>query len=1176
MSRRCLFVFTAALTLAVLAISPLSAQQQAWPIAPDPATETLAPTAWMATVQDLDAVQQIATPAIDRQAVQLEDDVLSEQGLPPRFAIPNSVLITPSTGGTWEAINSDTLLWRLRVTCPGALSINLGFTRYRMPPGGHMFLYAADGSSRTRAFTDADNTEPGEFWSPVVLSDDIIVELTIPQAALGDLQLELGSINHGYRFFGEKLTDAGPKAAGACEIDVICPDGDLWRNEIPAIGVFTLNGSWTCSGSMINNTASNQTPLFLTANHCGVTTSTAGSMVLYWNYYSPACGQHGNGSLTQYQSGSTFKATSASSDFTLVQLNAAPNSLWKVTFAGWDRTDTNTASPVGIHHPDCKEKSISFTTTSTTITTYLSDTSPGDASHLKVTWLPTATNRGVTEPGSSGSPIFDTNHRIRGQLHGGYSACGVSDMRDWYGRVFKSWTGGGTSATRLSDWLDPGNTGATAVDTLNPYAGLVTTPATGLSSSGGAGGPFSPSSTIYTLTNQSTTSINYTVSKVASWVTLSSTGGSLAAGGSTNITVSINSTANTLTVGTYNDTVTFTNTTNHQGDTTRPVTLQVLPALTVTPADGLTSTGSVGGPFSPSSKVYTLQNQSGSSIDYTVGKAAGWVTLSGAGGTLAGGGSTNITVSINSTANSLTVGSYNDTVTFTNTTNHSGDTTRPVNLTVNPLSNDTCANAFVVCPGTYTGTTVGMTLDSGVSVSCDGSSPGADVWYKYTPGSTASATISLCSSTTVWDSVLSIHTGSCPGTTQVACSDDDCSGSGGRHGTITTTLTGGTTYLIRIGGYASSNSGPFTLTITGPACASTDTTPPTPNPMTFATPPAPAGINSISMTASTASDPTTPINYFFHFVSGGTGGADSAWQLGTAYTNTGLTPNTSYTYQVKARDGATPTPNETAYSTPAASTATLIETPTGVSFGTVTNNSIVLNAGGTLTNLTTATSGVYFNSTTAGGNGGLNVWQQTTTDTATGLSPNTSYSFQVKARNQSSVETAYSATAAKVTLANAPTAPALSGATRTTLNLDVNANSNPAATEFAVMCTGSTPADLNWNGKYVSAAGGASATAVWRTEAQWAVTTVAGLQPCTTYTFAAKARNSDLLETAFSPGASLATAGHLGDMDGDGNVDGADIQAFVTCAVSGGSGCACANMSVSAFVNCLLNVGTCP
>ena len=704
---------------------------------------------------------------------------------------------------------------------------------------------------------------------------------------------------------------------------------------------------------------------------------------------------------------------------------------------------------------------------------------------------------------------------------------------------------------------------------------LTVTPSTGLSSSGGVGGPFTPSSTVYTLQNQSSSSINYTVSKTASWVTLSGTGGTLSAGDSTTVTVSIGPDANSLAIGSYSDTVTFTNTSNHVGDTTRSVSLQVLPVMAVTPTDGLASSGPVGGSFSPSSKTYTLQNQSGSSIDYTVSKTASWVTLSSTGGTITANGSTTVSVSINSNANSLAVGSYSDTVTFTNTTNHSGDTTRPVSLIVNPLSNDLCANAAVVCPGTYTGTTVGMALDSGASVSCDGSSPGPDVWYKYTPGSTGNATISLCSSGSTWDSVLSIHSGTCPGTTtnQLNCSDDDCGSTGG-HGTITRSVTGGTTYLIRVGGYASTNTGAFTLTITGPACASADSTPPTPNPMTFATAPAPAGTTSISMTASTATDPTTPINYFFHFVSGGSGGTDSAWQTATAYTDTGLTPNTSYTYQVKARDGAT-TPNETSYST-AASTATLIETPTGVSFGTVTSNSIVLNATATLTNLSTGSSGAYFNSTTTGGNGGINAWVQTTTDTATGLSPNTSYSFQVKARNQNSVETAYSATTAKVTLANVPTAPTLSGATRTTLDLDVNANGNPAATEFAVMCIGSTPTDVSWDGKYLNAAGGASATAVWRTDAQWAVTTIQGLQACTRYVFVVKARNSELLETTFGSSASLATTGQLGDMDGDGVVAGDDIQAYVLCTIPGGQACPCAEMTVSAFVDCLLDAGTCP
>ncbi len=525
---------------------------------------------------DLGKVPVVTVPSLDRAAIAAEDEQRDQEGLPPRFAIPNETLLRPISDGLWEDIGNDLILWRLRITSPGALSLNLGFGGYYMPPGGQLLIYAADDSYSLNPFTDADNADYRELWTPVVLSDDIVVEVTIPRQVQDQLVLELTSINVGYRGFAELAS-----RAGACEIDVICPSADGWRNEIPAIAVYTLNGSWTCSGSMVNNTAQNQTPYFLTANHCGVTSGTASTMVVYWNFYSPTCGQHGGGSLSTYQTGATFRATWSTSDFTLVQLLQSPNPSLGITYAGWDRRDVNASSIVGIHHPNCDEKSISFSPNATFASTYLSDTSPGDGTHLHVLWLPSATNQGVTEPGSSGSPLFDQNHHILGQLHGGYSACGASDMRDWYGRFFRSWTGGGASSSRLSDWLDPGSTGAEYVDTLNPSAtGMQVTPSDGLSSSGNQGGPFTPSSKDYTVHNASTTSINYTVGKTQSWVSLSSAGGALAGGASATVTVSINSFANSLSNGSYSDTVTFTNTTNHQGDTTRPVALQVgVPSL---------------------------------------------------------------------------------------------------------------------------------------------------------------------------------------------------------------------------------------------------------------------------------------------------------------------------------------------------------------------------------------------------------------------------------------------------------------------------------------------------------------------------------------------------------------------------------------------------------------------
>ncbi len=106
------------------------------------------------------------------------------------------------------------------------------------------------------------------------------------------------------------------------------------------------------------------------------------------------------------------------------------------------------------------------------------------------------------------------------------------------------------------------------------------------------------------------------------------------------------------------------------------------PVLAVTPATGLTSIGTIGGPFTPASVAYTISNTGNASMNWTAAKTAAWVTLSSASGTLAAGANTTVTASINTTANSLAVGSYSDTITFTNSTNGTGNTTRAVSLAV--------------------------------------------------------------------------------------------------------------------------------------------------------------------------------------------------------------------------------------------------------------------------------------------------------------------------------------------------------------------------------------------------------------------------------------------------------------------------------------------------------------
>ncbi len=543
-----------------------SAQQSTDPLA-RPTDGVIRPTAEIHATAPLKEVPIMVAEPLDVDALRQEDTEREQLGMAPRFAVPQVVDYQPDSDGLWEWLDAKTLLWRLRLSAPGALSLNLGFTRYFMPAEGRLFVYSADSSEVIGPFTADDNEDHGELWTPILLTDDIIVEVTIPAADMSNLELTIGSFNVGYRGFGELVSDR----SGSCNNDVICSVGDDWRDEIPSVAVISTGGSAFCSGFLVNNTAQDETPYFMTAYHCGINSSNDASLVTYWNFESPTCGQQGGGSMSQYNTGSTLRATYSTSDFTLVELDDALNPNYNLTFAGWDRTSSNPTSAVGIHHPSCDEKSISFEDDACTTTDYLGTSTPGDGTHIRVIdW-----DDGTTEGGSSGSPLFNQNHHVVGQLHGGYAACG-NDSSDWYGRFSVSWTGGGSSSSRLSDWLDPISSGATTLDTLVPGAsGISVTPSAGLDSAGDPGGPFTPASKQYVITNDGSSGINYAVTKSQSWITVSPASGYLTGGNDVTVTVSINSNANSLSIGDYSDTVYFTNTTDHTGDTQREVTLQV-------------------------------------------------------------------------------------------------------------------------------------------------------------------------------------------------------------------------------------------------------------------------------------------------------------------------------------------------------------------------------------------------------------------------------------------------------------------------------------------------------------------------------------------------------------------------------------------------------------------------
>lgn len=411
------------------------------------------------TTIPLSEVERIVMPELDNAALLAAEMERRAPGIAPKFAKNLEVNITPFTDGTWETLPNGIAVWRLRIYSKDAKSLNLGFTKYAMPPGGKMILYSADYQRVMGPFTPADNEEHEQLWTPILKGDDLVVEVQLPEENKPALRLELKYVNHDFLGFGQILS-------GSCNLDVICGTANGWdivekyRDVIQSVAVISTGGSAFCTGFLVNNARNDCTPYFMTAFHCGINSSNAPSLVAFWNFQnsscrqpnSPASGGPGDGNLNLSNTGAVYKAGWANSDFTLVALDDPIPTAANAFLAGWNAEGfAPSDTVVCIHHPNTDEKRISFEFNPT----HLGEWGSGPAN------IPTGNHViipdwdiGTTEGGSSGAPLFNNQQQVVAQLHGGAAACGNNDY-DSFGWFHSSWEGGGTPTTRLKDWLNP-------------------------------------------------------------------------------------------------------------------------------------------------------------------------------------------------------------------------------------------------------------------------------------------------------------------------------------------------------------------------------------------------------------------------------------------------------------------------------------------------------------------------------------------------------------------------------------------------------------------------------------------------------------------------------------------------------------------------------------------------
>ncbi len=411
-------------------------------------------------------IERIVMPPMDNKTLYEEEMAQRRPGTAPRFAVNIPVEISPATHGNWEILPNGYAVWRIRILSKNAKSLNLGFSEYHMPERGSLILYSPDLKNVIGPFSPADNEEHAQLWTPVLDGEELIIEVQLPKNLKAHLKLQLSYVNHDFLGFSSLLS-------GSCNLDVICGGADglgiveAYRDIIQSVAVYGVSGSIFCTGFLVNNTRQDCTPFFMTANHCGMNANNAPSLVAYWNYQnsycrqpdSPESGGAGNGELTDFNTGAIFRASSAATDFSLLELDDPVSETANAFFAGWSNENLLPDTAICIHHPNTEEKRISFEFDALHPGGQNSDDMIPTGKYLIVPdW-----DMGTTEGGSSGAPLFDKNKRIVGQLYGGWAACG-NNFFDSFGWFHYSWEGDGTAGTRLKDWLDPDDFGITTIE----------------------------------------------------------------------------------------------------------------------------------------------------------------------------------------------------------------------------------------------------------------------------------------------------------------------------------------------------------------------------------------------------------------------------------------------------------------------------------------------------------------------------------------------------------------------------------------------------------------------------------------------------------------------------------------------------------------------------------------
>jgi hypothetical protein len=399
----------------------------------------------------------------DISSLKAEDALVDNTGTAPwRFGYNNFTNLNLTNSGSWFELDNGDRIWFLKLTCEQALSVNLSFKNSEIPQGNELYVFNEKRDFILGKFIQG-HIYNGQLGTELVPGSTVIVEYYVKQGN-SEGKIELGTVTHGYRTASE-FQEKAFGSSGACNMNVNCADGLPWQQERNSAVMLVSGSNGFCSGALINNTLNDGKPYVLTANHCY---SDPTNWIFRFNWQATDCNNPGASPSFQSLSGSVLRSRRTPSDFCLVEItgglqaNTVPLS-YNPYFSGWSNSDIAPTTTVSIHHPAGDIKKISFDDAPAVSSQGMGSTEANS------TWTVEWDRNTTTEGGSSGSPLFDQNHRIIGQLWGGGASCSNLSSPDYYGRVHSSWEPANSNSTnQLKFWLDPNNSGAEFIDGYDP------------------------------------------------------------------------------------------------------------------------------------------------------------------------------------------------------------------------------------------------------------------------------------------------------------------------------------------------------------------------------------------------------------------------------------------------------------------------------------------------------------------------------------------------------------------------------------------------------------------------------------------------------------------------------------------------------------------------------------